>query len=178
LCLGRLVPGKGFDLALEAFALIAHRFPEARMVMASDGPERSSLEELARRRGIADRVDFIGWVAFEDISALLNASTIVLMPSRLPEGFGLVALEAALMARPVIAARAGALQEVVVDGRTGLLVDAEDHAALARAIERLLANPQEAIDLGACAQRRAREHYTWARHVEAFDALYRARARR
>jgi glycosyltransferase involved in cell wall biosynthesis len=173
LCLGRLVPEKGFDVALEAFGAIAPQHPNARLVIASNGPTRPGLEEQAIRLGLSDRVDFLGWVPFEDIPALLNSSTIVLMPSRYPEGFGLVALEAALMARPVVATRVGALQEVVVDGETGLLVEREDSKALTEAITHLLDHPDAAITIGQRARSRAQELFEWGHHVDAFDDLYR-----
>lgn len=177
LCLGRLAREKGFDLAVEAFAAVARRHPRARLVIASNGSARSALAAQAARLGVSDRVDFLGGVPFEEVPALLNSSTIVLMPSRYPEGFGLVALEAALMARPIIAARAGALEEVVVDGQTGLLVEREDPSALAGAITRLLAHPDEAAALGERSRVSALARFGWTAHVDAFDDLYRRLAR-
>jgi len=104
LCLGRLVPRKGFDLALTAFASIVDRFPRARLVMAGDGPARPELERQAAALGLADRVGFDGWGAPDKVSELMNTATMVIMPSR-HEAFGLVALVAAMMARPIIATR-------------------------------------------------------------------------
>jgi glycosyltransferase involved in cell wall biosynthesis len=173
LCLGRLAREKGFDVALEAFGALAPSPPAVRLVFASNGSARAGLEDQATRLGVLHRVDFLRGVPFEEIPGLLNASTLVLMPSRYPEGFGLVALEAALMARPVIAARAGALEEVVVDGETGVLVEREDWRAVADAITRLLARPDEARRLGEQARRSALARFGWAAHVDAFDDLYR-----
>lgn len=177
LCLGRLVPEKGFDLALAAFASVTQRFPHVRLVFASDGPARPILAQQAAELGLTDRVEFLGWVEFEKIPALLNSATMVLMPSRYPEGFGLVALEAALMARPVVATRAGGLSEVVVDGQTGLVVEREDSAALAEAIAHLLERPEMAARMGQDARSRAQALFNWERHVAAFDSLYRQLAK-
>ncbi len=94
------------------------------------------------------------------------------MPSRWEEPFGLVAVEAALMARPVVASRVGGLAEVVADGETGLLVDKEDPAALARAVTHLLKNPATAERMGQAARRRARELFGFDRQVDAYDGLY------
>jgi glycogen(starch) synthase len=94
------------------------------------------------------------------------------MPSRWEEPFGLVAVEAALMARPVVASRVGGLAEVVADGETGLLVDKEDPAALARAVTHLLKNPATAERMGQAARRRARELFGFERQVDAYDGLY------
>ncbi len=173
LCLGRLVPEKGFDVAVGAFATIADRFPHARLVIASDGPARLALEQQAAELGLTDHVDFLGWVEFDRMPALLNSATMVVMPSRHPEGFGLVALEAALMARPVVATRAGGLAEVVVDGQTGLVIEKEDKTALAEAISYLLERPETAARMGHVARTRAQDLFTWPSHVDAFDTLYR-----
>ncbi len=147
-CLGRIVRDKGFDVALAAFAELAPRFPEARLVVAGDGPARPELEAQAQALGVADAVEFPGWVAPERVSELMNSATLVIMPSRCEEPFGLVAVEAALMARPVVACRVGGLAEVVADGERGLLVDKEDPAALAHALAHLLEDRGTAERMG------------------------------
>ncbi len=171
-CLGRIVRDKGFDVALAAFAELAPRFPEARLVVAGDGPARPELEAQARALGVADAVEFQGWVAPERVSELMNSATLVVMPSRWDEPFGLVVVEAALMARPVVASRVGGLAEVVADGETGLLVDKENPAALARALARLLEDPGTAERMGQAARRRAQELFGFERQVDAYDGLY------
>ncbi len=170
-CLGRIVHDKGFDVALEALALLAPRFPRAGMVIAGDGPARPELETRARELGIADSVEFTGWVEPDKVFELINSATLVLLPSR-RETFGLVALEAALMARPVVASRVDGLPEVVADGQTGLLVDKENPAALAGAIARLLEDAGMAERMGQAARRRARELFDFERQVDAYEDLY------
>jgi glycogen(starch) synthase len=172
LCLGRLVFEKGFDLAVTAFATLVDRFPKLRMTIASDGPARRDLVRQIDELGLAHLVDFTGWIESTEIPALLNSATIVLMPSRVIEGFGLVAMEAAMMGRPVIATRSGGLVEVVVDGETGLLVEREDSSAFAAAIAHLLERPNLAAQLGQAARSRAQAAYGWKRHVDAFADLY------
>lgn len=172
LCLGRLIPRKGFDLALTAFASLVDRFPRARLVIAGDGPARPELEGQAAALGLADRVDFVGWVAPDKVPELMNTATVVVMPSR-QESFGLVALEAAMMARPIVATRVMGLSEVVVHQQTGLLVEPEDSKALAEAISFLLEHLDTAVYFGGEARRRALEMFNWDRCVDAYDALYR-----
>jgi glycogen(starch) synthase len=142
-------------------------------VIASDGPARHDLERQTADLGLAEVVDFIGWVESADIPAILNSATIVVIPSRAVEGFGLVAMEAAMMGRPVVATRSGGLPEVVIDGQTGVIVDREDRGALAAAIARLLDRPALATEMGQAAQDRAQARFAWGRHVDAFEALYR-----
>jgi len=172
LCLGRLVPEKGFDLALTAFTTILDRFPGARLVMAGDGPERERLQQQMIHLGLVNSVEFVGRVPPETVAHLIDESTLVVIPSRL-EGFGLVALEAALMARPVVATHVGGLPEVVVHEQTGFLVESENSHALAEAIALLLNNPATAKKFGQAARSRAEEVFSWERHVSAYDALYR-----
>jgi glycogen synthase len=171
LCVGRLVREKGFDLALKALGLLSDRFLSVRLSFAGDGPARAELEELSGALGLSDKVDFLGWVPPEQVAALINSATLVLMPSW-TEGLPLVALEAALMARPVVATRVGGIPEVVLHERTGLLVDGGDWRALAKSVELLLDDPETTIRMGEAARERAVEMFNWERCVDAYDALY------
>ncbi len=175
LCIGRLAKPdeKGFDVALRAMALVLEHAPLARLRIAGDGPNRDELERQATALGVSERVDFLGWVHPDEILALLNQSTMLLMPSRVAEGFGLVALQAAQMERPVVATNVGGVAEVVAHGETGLLVEREDHAGLASAIVTLLNDPALAVHMGAATRRRAETVFAWERHVDAYDALVR-----
>jgi len=171
LCLGRLVTDKRFDLALTALPAVLDRFPSARLVIAGDGPERESLRKQTIELGLVDSVEFVGRVAPDKVSHLVDEATLVVIPSRV-EGFGLVALEAAWMARPVVAARVGGLPEVVLHQKTGLLVKPEDRERLAEAILFLLSHPQVAIAFGKAALRRAQETFSFNRYVDAYNDLY------
>jgi glycogen synthase len=171
-CAGRLVYEKGFDVALEALVEVARVHPATKLLIAGDGTERQALERQATDLGIRNCVEFLGWISPEVIPRLLNRSTIALIPSR-REGFGLSALEAALMARPVVASRAGGLPEVVADGETGLLVGPEDCGALAGGILQLLDNFEEGQRMGRTARRRAMSEFSARRHADAYEQLYR-----
>jgi glycogen synthase len=172
LCLGRLSREKGFDVALTAMSSLVVKFPRLRMVIAGDGPDRDYLEKLASRLQLAKYVDFYGWVEPSRVAALINACTIVLMPS-MNEGFGLVALEAALMGRPVVASRSGGLSEVIADEETGLLIDKDDReGGFVKAIARLLKKPALAVNLGQKARARSLEVFSLDRFVDAYDSLY------
>jgi len=172
LCLGRIVPQKGFDLALSAFASLRHRFARARLVIAGDGPARAALEQQAAGLRLTHAVDFIGWVAPDKVPELMNTATIVIMPSRW-EGLPIVALQATVMARPIVATSVGGLPEVVVHQQTGLLVEQEDSEALADAIAFLLDHPEAATTMGGAGRLRAQRLFSLERHVDSYDALYR-----
>jgi glycogen(starch) synthase len=172
LCLGRMVRDKGFDTAVRAFARIAARYPTARMVLAGDGPARADVEQLVREHGLTDRIELTGWVDPARVQDSINQATALLVPSR-REAFGLVALEAAQLGRPVIAARVGGLVEVVADGKTGTLVPAERPEAWAAAMEALLSSRERTEAMGRAARERAGQEFGWAQYVERYEALYR-----
>src|SRR4029453_14080575 len=108
------------------------------------------------RLGLTDVVEFIGWVAPENVPALINTATIVVMPFPL-EQLGLLALEAAQMARPIVATRVGGLSEVVEQGQTGFLVDNENVNQVAEAIATLLERPELEIRMVKAPRHRALE---------------------
>jgi glycogen(starch) synthase len=167
-----LVKDKGFDVALDAFARVMNCRSDARMRIVGDGPARRELETRAADLGIEDAVSFPGRVPPGVVAREINASTVVVMPSRNSEGFGLVALEASQMGRPVIASRLGGLPEVVVDGQTGLLIEPDDVTALSDAILRLLGEPEVAIGFGHAGRKHARS-FSIERYTDEYDSLYR-----
>jgi glycosyltransferase involved in cell wall biosynthesis len=172
LCIGRLAPEKGFDLAVSAFATLTDRFPAARLIIGGDGPERSSLERQVADLGLTARVDFVGWVPPKRVQVLMNRATVVVLPSW-TEALPLVAAEAGQVRRPVVATRVGGMPEVVRDGETGLLVEPGDSPGLAAAISSLLECPERAKRLAERAQERADALFSLDGCVAAYDALYR-----
>lgn len=173
LCVGRLVPQKGFDMAIEAFALLAGRFPRARLRIAGTGPDRAELVALATRRGVGDRVELIGRVEPHEVPGLLARSTALVMPSRY-EGLPLVSLEAAWSARPVVAMAGPGLAEAVVHGTTGLLVPPGDVAGMADAMATVLGSRERASAMGRSARTRMEQHWSIGATVDAYESIYRA----
>ena len=170
LCVGRLVPVKGIDTLLRAFAIAVREEPDLALDIAGDGPLRGELEALTAELGLGDAVRFLGRV--EGVGAEMEQAAAVIVPS-LGEGFGMVALEAAERGRPVIASAVGGLPEIVDDGRTGVLVPRADPPALAAAIVDLVRNPGRAAALGRAARERALAEFSLARCADRTDALYR-----
>lgn len=171
LCLGRLVTDKGFDIAIDAFAAQRGAHPDARLIIAGDGPERTALQARAHARGVADAVEFLGWVAPADVTQLIASACIVLMPSR-EDGMPNVALQASAQAVPIIGSGTGGLPEAIQHGETGLIV-ASDATAIAAALATLLADRPAARRMGLAGWQRARAMFDQQRCVDAYDALYR-----
>jgi glycogen(starch) synthase len=163
-----MVRAKGFDVALRALASL----PDLHLTLAGDGVELPPLKQLAHELGIAHRVDFRGWVHPESVSALINEAGLVVVPSRWREPFGLVAVQAAQMGRPVVASNVGGLPEVVRHGVTGLLVAPDAPKELSDAIAWMSGHPEEAAALGAAAQKLAATHFSIDRCAGEYAALY------
>lgn len=172
LCVGRLIECKGFDTALQAVAMVATQYAALRLIVAGDGPDRTALAALAQTLGIEARTEFRGWVHPAQIGALIEQARLVIMPSR-EETFGLVALETAINARPIVASRVEGLAEVVADGESGLLVPVDDVQGFAQAISRLLDDGELCATLGQHARRRAFDLFNWDRHLDSYEAVYR-----
>lgn len=158
LTVGRLVPRKGVDLTLRAMAMLTRDMPQLRYLVVGTGPHQHALHEAANELGIADRVTFTG--AVDDLTPFYHACDIFVMPNRVmpdgeQEGYGLVFLEAGLAGKPVIGGRTGGAAEAVLDGKTGILVDPYDPAALAAAIRSLASDPALRARMGEAGRRHA-----------------------
>ncbi|MEN3974479.1 glycosyltransferase family 4 protein [Emcibacter sp. SYSU 3D8] len=176
LYVGRLIHNKGVDLALQAFVAVLGRYPDARLVIAGDGDQRAALEALAASLGIAGSVDFVGWIRPGDVGQLMAESTMVIMPSRWREPFGLVAVEAALQGRTVIGTEDGGLTEIIVDGVTGRLVPRNSADGLAEATIGLLSDRASLAAMGRKARERALRLFSLEASTDSHDALYRRMA--
>jgi glycogen(starch) synthase len=172
LCLGRLVPAKGFDLAIAAFARIRERFPGVTLDIAGDGPERERLVAEAGRLRVSDAVRFHGWVEPSRVYDLINTATLLLMPSR-REGLPIVSLQAAHMGRPIVGTFAGGLPEVVKHGETGWLCPIDDEGALTDALAAALSSPGALLRMSNTSAARARAEFDWHSTVGRYDELYR-----
>lgn len=170
LTVGRLVPRKGIDTVLHALSSLADTVPSVTYLVAGTGPDRPRLERLARERGVADRVRFLGQVPHEQLPAYYSAADVFVMPSRESppdvEGFGLVFLEANACGTPVIGARSGGIPDAIQPGTTGFLVPPDAPRALADRIARLLADSEGAEEMGRQGRRHAVEEASWDRVAE------------
>jgi len=167
LSVARLARHKGVDTALIALSHLRDRFPDLRYAVVGTGEELESLEALAGRLGVADRVRFLTDVPDRDLPAIYNCAEIYLGVSRLMEqrveGFGISLAEASACGIPVVAGRSGGIPEAVRDGETGLLVDAESPEAVGEALRVLLDDASLRARLGQAGRRSVEGYYNWDR---------------
>ncbi len=159
----RLVRRKRLDLLLQAFATLT---PAARLVLLGDGPERARLAALSQSLGVADRVEFRGYVTEAAKLAALRAADVFVLVSE-HEGFGLVYLEAAAQQLPVVAATVGGQVDFLVHGHTGWLVAPGDVRQLAQALATLITQPALRQWMGANAAAMAARY-----HIDPIAATY------
>lgn len=162
----------GIDVLLQAFQLVTHDAPGARLLIAGTGPDRDALRRVAHGLGLDASVRFLGLVPHEEMPALLSASHVAVVPSVGHEGYGVAAVEASASARPVIASRLDGLAEVVRDGVTGLLVRPGNADALASAILLLARTPSLRRSMGLAGRATVESTYTTERSVDGIADMY------
>jgi glycosyltransferase involved in cell wall biosynthesis len=148
----------GVDAILRAFALIQQRFPDASLKVAGDGPCREALHELAAELQLRN-VQFVGTVTRERMAELYNEADCFLNGSRI-DNQPLSILEAFASGLPVVTTNAGGIPDVVADGVTALMVEVDDHEALARGAIALLEQPELAHRIINAGRNECRR-YTW-----------------
>ncbi|HMI20838.1 MAG TPA: glycosyltransferase [Sphingomonas sp.] len=174
---GRLVPKKGFDLLIKAFARLDRA--GQRLIIAGDGPERRALVALAEAEGVADHVDFLGSRPHAEALAVIRSGAVFALPCRTSstgdrDGIPVVLMEAMAAGKPVIAGRLETIAELVEDGNSGLLVPPDDVAALTRALQALVDDPAKGRKMGLAGRKRVAEEFSdainWDRLEAAIDA--------
>lgn len=165
----RLIPQKGVDVLLRAFAEFRRRNRSASLVIVGDGPSRGSLENEAAALGVREAVHFLGFRS--DIAALMSRFDVFAFPS-LGEGFGLVLLEAMACARPIVATHALAVPEIVRADETGLLVPPGDASSLTAALDVLAASPDLRRRLGEEGRRHVEAMFTLEAMVNETARVY------
>jgi glycosyltransferase involved in cell wall biosynthesis len=168
---GRLERQKGPDHLGAILPDLMHRAPALHVVIAGEGAMRAELERDVTDAGLEDRVHFLGWQ--EQAAPVMAAIDMLVLPSRW-EAFGLVILEAALASIPTVGFAVEGIPEVVVDGETGLLVDAGDRVGLTEAILTLVGDPDRCRAMGRAALDRYLTTYATERMVNSHEVLYRS----
>ena len=160
--ISRLIHQKGIHVLLQAFAACNKTHPSSSLVVVGDGPERSNLENLARKLGLGNRVHFLGYRS--DVNKILPQFDIFTLPS-FGEGFGLVLLEAMACSKPIVATNVMAIPEIVQQGESGLLVPVQDVSALIQALDTLIETPELRDRLGKAGFQRLKKEFTVERMV-------------
>jgi mannosyltransferase len=181
-CYGRIRPQKGNDIFVDALLETLPRHPQACGIIMGGvtEPFRPFVEDLRDRiaaAGLADRLLILPEAPNWEITAYFQALDLYVAPQRW-EGFGLTPLEAMACGVPVVATRVGAFEELIADGETGILVEVEDRAAIAAALDRLLSDADLRQDWAIAGRARVEAQFRLEGEAEAIVAVYRDLLRR
>ncbi len=166
---GRLHAQKGHTFLFQAAERLKGRFPQLRLLIIGDGPQRAALEAETRARGLSGMVQFLGMR--KDVPELLAASDVFAFPS-LYEGLPNAVLEAMAMSLPVVASTADGTVEVIESERDGLLVPTGDAAALEAALERVLGDAGLRGRLAQAGRQRVLADFTFEKMMHETEDLY------
>jgi phosphatidylinositol alpha-1,6-mannosyltransferase len=174
LTVARLDVRKGHETVLRALPAVLAQVPNLVYLIVGDGPQRAHLKGLVAELGLSAHVVFVPSATDAEIPAYYHTCDLFVQPNRhMPdgddEGFGLVFLEAGACRKPVVGGRSGGVPEAVVDGETGILVDGASVPETARAIIRVLMDPELATRLAANGQEHARR-FDWRATAAGFRA--------
>ena len=176
-CVSRLVPRKGQDVLVAAWPRVLARHPGARLLLVGGGPAEASLRRAVAAAGLADSVVLTGPVGHEELPQHYAAGDVFAMPCRTRrggldvEGLGMVFLEAAACGRPVVAGTSGGAPEAVREEVTGHVVDPRSPAAVAAALDGLLADPDRARAMGAAGRAWVESRWSWSTIAAGFARL-------
>jgi glycosyltransferase involved in cell wall biosynthesis len=168
----RLAASRGHELLLAGFRVLLGELPDARLLLVGKGERRAHLEQLVAELELTSRVLFTGYRDTDLPAVLAAADCFALMAAGSDESCR-AALEAMAAGKPVIARRVGALPETVTHGVSGLLLDDDAPATVARALARVLGDRAHARAMGVAARRRAESEFDPARTVDTVEAVYR-----
>jgi len=164
-CVASLQDYKGHSVLVAALDRLTRAGTDVVVDLVGDGELRDELEADVARRGLADRIRFVGALPSDQVAARLAAADLLVLPSIITssgkmEGIPVALMEAAASGLPVVASRLSGIPELVLDGATGLLVEPGDDVALAEAIARLAADPDLRARMGRAGRERVLEEFT------------------
>lgn len=172
---GRIAPYKGQDVLIRAVGSLVEEGFDVRLdivggVYGGQVEYLDNLKRLVAELGITSRVDFLGFR--DDVASCLDKADIFVLPSRRPEGLGLVVLEALARAKAVVATDNGGAAEIIDDGVNGILVGPEDPGAIAAAVSDIVSGKVDGVALGRRGYETVVERFSEARMVDDVISIY------
>ena len=175
---GRLIGKKGYDTTLLAFAELRKRFPEASLTILGTGPLEKTLRNAVKESGIESAVRFAGFIDEYAVRSEYAKAHLFVHPSRTGtdgnrEGVPNAMLEAMATGLPVVATRHSGIPEAVDDGRSGWLVNENDHDALAERMIELLEDEETWRRMGRAAREDVEEKFEQSKQISVLEGVYR-----
>lgn len=176
LFVGRLAEKKGVSFLVSAMLSVVKHYPGCKLVVVGDGPERPALQVQVQQLGLSGSVVFAGSVSNRQLPPYYGAADVFVLPSIVDrkgdtEGLGVVLLEAIAAGCPVVASNVGGIPDIIIDGKTGILVEQKNAGELSAAIVRLLGSSGLREKLSAAAMSRVAKSYSWGKVGRDFSSL-------
>ena len=168
----RLAPRMGLDNLIKAMPAIVRRCPDILLLIGGKGPEHTRLEALIQKMGMAAHVRMIGFIADEQLTAYYQAADLFVLPTIALEGFGLVTTEALACGTPVVGTPIGATPEILNGLEPRLIASGADPDSLSSAILGFLEGNWQGALTPTRLHCYIKEHYTWERHIESVENIY------
>ncbi|MCD6051241.1 MAG: glycosyltransferase, partial [Verrucomicrobia bacterium] len=166
---GQIIRGKGVDVLLRA---LTHVKSDFKCLIFGDGGHRPYCEALCRDLGLADRVQFKGYVSQDELQTYYSQARLMVVSSVWPEPFGAVGLEGMHHALPVVAFDAGGIKEWLIDGYNGFLVPWMDEQTYAARVDELLRDKSLAERMGACGRHLANDMFNFSNYVDGLENMF------
>jgi glycosyltransferase involved in cell wall biosynthesis len=171
LFIGRLSEAKGVADLIDALALLKQSSIPFKALVAGTGPLEVNLKRKAEKKGLSDAVDFIGWVARDDIDELYDWTDVFVGPS-ISEALGVVFIEAGMHGVPVVSTKVGGIPDIVLNNKTGITVSPNSPQEIADAIRRLVDNPDLYRSMGKAAYKHVVSSFAWDSVIPRYSDLY------
>jgi len=166
---GSLYPVKGHIHLIRALPEILRASPRTLLLLVGEGELEQTLKAEAAKLRLGEHVRFLGFRS--DVPALLSLLDVFVLPS-LSEGLSMALLEAMAAGKPVVVTRVGGNPEVVIDGDTGFLIDAESPESISHRVLQLLSDKAQAARMGERGRRRAHERFSFRATVDQYQRYY------
>lgn len=167
-----LIERKGIEYNLRAVSKLIKKYPEIIYSVIGEGLEKTNLMKLAVELGLDNHVNFIGKVSDSELLDYMSETDIFSLPSW-NEGFGVVYIEAMAHGKPVIGCEGEGIEDVVINGKTGLLVEPKNVESLVKALDFLIQHPEEGQAIGKNGKDLVIQNLTWAKNVQKTIGIYR-----
>ena len=161
---------KGHSYMLEAFSELAKQYPELYLLIVGDGPMRDATEKQAAETGFNERIIMTGHS--DRIEDMLAVADLFALPSWANEGVPQAIMQAMAMQLPVVSTTVGAIDEAVIDGDTGFLIEPKNSSALAAALKRLIDSPEQRKKFGQAGRLRIENNYSSKHMVDAMESVF------
>jgi glycosyltransferase involved in cell wall biosynthesis len=176
-CVGRMIERKGFKYLIDAMVQVIREFPDVTLTLAGGGPVRESLLRQVESLQLQNSVNLPGKVSAEELERLFSQGDMFILPAIIDkngdtEGLGVVLIEAMTYKMPVIASNVGGIPDVIIPGKSGVLVEQKNPSALADAIIKLFKDPKKMQDIGESGYEFISKEFSWKRVIGEIDSLY------